>query len=366
MKRYAGPALMKRWIWIVSLLCIGTLKAQSIAIGSWRTHFSYQSARLLTATESKVFCAVENGLFSYSVDDRSIRKLSKLDGLSGAGVTAMAYHPDQTVLVIGYSSGQVDLIFEDEIININDIANSSLQGSKAINAVSFGSDQVFLGTDLGVIVIDLARRQIVENYIQIGSGGAQAQVVEVLVTMNTLWIKTQEGVQAGDLDQNLLDVNNWTRFPSTGGYEELTLVGSLIHAKSMNELVIFNGVAWENAAFPLPEGTTKLYDLNGQLYTSAGNMLFRLDESGFNVELSAAGTLIKDVVLLDNQIYLADHEIGLMDENGDVISPSGPVTDVYSGIKVIDDQVYGFHAPNVFTYDGSQQVSAFSLFSDSI
>ena len=81
MKRYVDPALMKRWIWIVSLLCVGTLKAQNIAIGSWRTHFSYQSARLLTATESKVFCAVENveclerrGLMGYIIGTSCMRR----------------------------------------------------------------------------------------------------------------------------------------------------------------------------------------------------------------------------------------------------------------------------------------------------
>ena len=83
MRHFAEHVSLKRWAINSLLLLYGwSIVAQDIPIGTWRTHFSYNDARLLTASTDKLFCAVENGLFSRDLESGETRKLSKIDGLS--------------------------------------------------------------------------------------------------------------------------------------------------------------------------------------------------------------------------------------------------------------------------------------------
>ena len=224
MKHFAGPAFMKHCIRVSFLLLCFYAVGQEIPIGTWRTHYSYNNARVLESTEDKLFCAVENGLFSFDLREQAIRKLSKLDGLSGAGVSALHYSSQNNVLVIGYSSGLIDLIYEDRIETLRDVADSDLEVEKRINAIAAADGSAYVGTSLGVIVIRLDAGRITENFAQIGSGGSQVEVNEVVVLGEEIFVRTNEGIQSGNLSQNLLDFNNWTMYPSTEGIRELTLV----------------------------------------------------------------------------------------------------------------------------------------------
>ena len=363
MKHFAGPAFMRLWARIISLLLGFGVYAQDIAVGTWRTHFSYQNARTLVATEDKVFCAVENGLFSYDTDDQSVRKLSKLDGLSGAGISAMDYNSEDRVLIIGYSSGLIDLIYEDEIVSIRDVANSNLEGDKNINDLSMGNNQAFLGTDLGVIVIDLSNGQISENYVQIGSGGNEVSVEEVHLIENSLFIRTNEGIQSGSLNQNLLDFNNWTMYPGTGSFREMNLIGDDLYALADESLFQFSNGNWEDTNVDLPSGADKIFEVNDQLFTFSAGDILRLNESDFELVVETQAPQVNDIASLQNQLYIADGMVGLINENGENLSPSGPLSDTYSRIKVLRNEVYGFHAPSVFFYNGTQKIDSYSFFS---
>ena len=65
--------------------------SQDIEQGTWRTHLNYQSARIIQATTNKVFCATENGLFYIDQEDNTVNILTKIDGFSDIGISAMGY-----------------------------------------------------------------------------------------------------------------------------------------------------------------------------------------------------------------------------------------------------------------------------------
>lgn len=364
MKHCADPAFMKHWVRIGSLLFCLAGFGQDIAIGTWRTHYSYQNARILESTEDKIFCAVENGLFSYSLSDNSIRKLSKLDGLSGAGISAMQYDDGGQVLIIGYSSGLIDLVYDNRIETLREVAESKLEGEKKINAATSAEGKAYLATNFGIIVIDLLKSQISESFEQIGSSGTQVTVSEIDIRNNRLFIVTDEGIQSGMLDQNLLDFNNWTMYGSTFDLKELTVVGNEVYALNGNNLFRLNNVAWESTNYDLPEGAEKLFGINDLLYTCSGNAIFKLNGETFDLEMTTAASKINDLQLLGGKFYMADAEAGLLDEAGNPLSPSGPLEDTYSNIEILDNEVYGFHAPSIDEYDGSQEVESYSQFSD--
>ena len=98
----------------------------NIPIGTWRNHLAYNKARIVHQVEDNIFCVTENGLFIYRTDDNSIQLLSKIDGLNDIIISAINYQIETGSLVLGYTSGNVDLIKDQEILNIPDIRDANL------------------------------------------------------------------------------------------------------------------------------------------------------------------------------------------------------------------------------------------------
>ena len=365
MKHFAGLVFKKRWLnstlLIISCVFAG---AQDIAIGTWRTHFSYQDARIIELTPEKIFCAVENGLFSYEIATGEIRRLSKIDGLSDVGISAMKYDPLNHVLIIGYRSGFVDFIYEDRILSISDIANTTLDVNKTINDITLTNGKAYLATDLGVIVANTASATVDENFVQIGSGGSTVNVLEVLISGDSIIIRTGEGIQSGNLSTNLLDFNSWTRYPATIGFTELTNVNDEIYALSSSDLMQRTNDQWEDTGVDLPVGAEKLFGIGDNLFTASEGVVYRLNLNEFLEFSQVSASSINDLNFIGSTIILADSELGLTDQNNSIFYPAGPLSDSFSNIKVIADQVYGFHAPSPLTYDGTETQPSFSVFAE--
>ncbi|MEO9483151.1 MAG: hypothetical protein ABJG47_06885 [Ekhidna sp.] len=364
MKRFVDHASLRRWsLSSLVLICGWFAFSQNIAVGTWRTHFSYNDARHLEVTADKIFCSTANGLFSREILNGSIRRLSKIDGLSDVGVSALAYNAALNVLVIGYRSGNIDFVFENELLNISDLAQSNLVGDKTINEIAFGASETFLGTDLGVIVVNTASAEIVENYVQIGTGGMAIEVFEIVSKNDSLFIRTNEGIQSGRLSSNLLDFANWERYPLTSSFNNLTLVEDRVYAVSGSALMSFSSGSWSDTGFNLPTGATRLFDANGELLTASEGTIYQLGVGGFEATVTATAVSINDIASVNDALYFADGEQGLLNTSGDKLSPSGPVSDSFSNFRVIGNDLYGFHAPSPFSYDGAAQVENFSRFS---
>lgn len=364
MKRFAGLAFLKPWALSSLLLWSLFSSAQDIAVGTWRTHFSYSSARIIEETSDKVFCASENGLFSIDLQDNSIRKLSKIDGLSDMGISAMKYDPFNKVLVIGYRSGLVDFVFEDAIKTIDGIFNSNLEGDKQINDIAFDSERTYLATGLGVIVINTIRSEIVENYVQIGEGGSEVIILEMSLLDNQIFAQTNEGIQSGFTSNNLLDFNNWVHYPTTSSLSYITQAEGQYYAVNESELFRFSNSLWDNTDILLPNSSSKIFSINGQIYTVGNGTIYQLIDNTFEPQINTEATSINDLTFVGNEFLLADEEKGLISQNGEELSPDGPISDDFLNVRVIENAVFGFHAPSPFTYNGSIKKNGYSLFSD--
>lgn len=365
MKHFADLASLRQWALSSLILLAGLVSwAQDIAMGTWRTHFSYQEARHLAITDDKIFCASENGFFSRELAAGSIRKLSKIDGLSDVGVSALKYNSNLKVLVIGYRSGYVDFVFEDKILSISDIAESSLDVDKSINDIAFKGSHTFLATDLGVIVIRTHDAAITENFVQIGSGGDAVEVLEIEVLDNSLFIRTEEGVQSGSLNTNLLDFESWNMYAGSGGYTDLTLVGNDLYVVSSGSLMRLSGEVWQDTGHDLPAEASRIFESEGELLTAGGGSIYNYAGAGFTSISPITSEEVNDVELRDGTFFLADGENGLVDASGTQLSPTGPWSDEMSNFRVLDNQVYAFHAPSPFAFTSSEQQDFYSLFAE--
>ncbi len=338
---------------------------QDIAIGTWRTHFNYKNIQVMQETETKVFCAAENGFFSYDFVTGETRKLSKIDGLSDIGVTAMAYSTSINVLILGYKSGIIDLIFENETIGLTAIATSNLNRGKTINKIFIKGSNAYLASDFGIIVIDLIRAEISANFLQIGTNGVDAVAEDILIRDDSIFVLTKEGIQVGNLTDNLLDFNNWKQFSGTSTVDQLVHSETGLYALNNTRLLRLSGRSWVDSGIELPTESRNLISIQDRLFTSVRGLIYELNGNFFEMILSTKATTINDLALdMFGNVVIGTETLGLLDEEGIPLSPKGPIRDDFYKIKIVENQVYAFYAPNALSYDGSEQVIEYSLFSD--
>ena len=353
------------YIFIVMLLLISVAApAQDIPIGTWRTHFSYNRvSQLETNGTNLVYAANESGLFILDQEDNSINVLSKLDGLQEQEVSSLHYHGPTSALYIGYQSGNLDIIVEGEIINIDLITDSQVIGSKTINDILDDGDNVYLLTDFGVLKFNPQTFVVTETVREIGNDGEPLLVHQGSFLNDTLYIATEEGVLATNVvnNINLADPSGWRRFGADDGLIQSPFQLSLA---VNSELIVGSS---ENGLFQyLEEGSwTKLSQLDGASFVfsevsneraliSTNNGLFALNDqlNLIEIEDNLVNHALAAIELADGNLFVGDDQNGLIaltDAGSQSVIPSGPVSNDIFRLRKQSNGVYGFAG----TYDES-------------
>lgn len=196
-----------------------SIQAQ-IPNGTWRDNFACYRGKSLAITKEKVYCGFENGgMLSYNISSGEMEKVSKVTGLSDIDITALCYAEDQNELIIGYESGNIDILTDDGVVNLPDIANKSMTASKIINKIKVYDDLAYLACDFGIVVVDLSDNLINDSYM-FGDGGTAIQVNDLEIFSDYIYAATELGLYYADVNaSNLVDnsfwnVNTETPYPS--------------------------------------------------------------------------------------------------------------------------------------------------------
>jgi ligand-binding sensor domain-containing protein len=121
----------------------------STPVGTWRTHFNYKKAKALAQAGNLIYCATEQGLFYYDKSANEANILTKLDGLSNNQIAQIKIHTSLKLLIIGYTSGALDLVQLDsqfeptsQIITLKFIEeNTAILSSKKFQILAFTKTQ---------------------------------------------------------------------------------------------------------------------------------------------------------------------------------------------------------------------------------
>ncbi|MDA3953776.1 MAG: T9SS type A sorting domain-containing protein [Bacteroidales bacterium] len=206
-----------------------------IGVGEWRDHLPFVYSIAVTQSPSKVYVASENGVFSYSKKNQNIEKLTKVNILSDVGVSSIAYSDENSVLAVGYSNGNLDLVFDNEVFNLSDIKREMISGSKSINHILFIDEYAYLSCGFGIVVINVQKREVKDTYY-IGNFGGLLQVNQLVLSNNYLYAATNEGVFIADYtNYNLADYSNWQIITAIPNY---TSKFNAIYVDDNNNLLV--------------------------------------------------------------------------------------------------------------------------------
>jgi len=225
MKRFSFRILLLANVFLA--LGYTTVKAQ-LGVGQWRTHISYAFIQHVANGGDYLYAAANKGLFRYDIGNGSIEPYTTVTRLSDVGISAVCYDVDKSVLLVGYSNGNLDLVYEDKTVNIADFKRKAILGDKRIYDIVVDNQEMYLATGIGVLVFDLTKKEFKDTYV-LGNDGAYLRVTKLALQGDYIFAGTQQGFFVGEKGSaELLFDEGWEAF-SIGGLEnrEVTAFSAL-------------------------------------------------------------------------------------------------------------------------------------------
>ncbi|OYT16834.1 MAG: hypothetical protein B7C24_05695 [Bacteroidetes bacterium 4572_77] len=202
---------MNKYFTFLLLLVSTGIFAQSIGVGQWRDELPYRETIAVAVTDDIVYGATPYSLFTFRKEDNSMKRYSKINGLSDLGVSTIAYSDSEDVLFVAYSNTNIDLIRDGQIINISDIKRKQILGKKTINNIYFIDEIAYLSCGFGIVLIDIKKEEVKDTWY-IGDEGNSMEVFDIVHEGNTIYAATENGIRIADLeDDNLANFQSWTK-----------------------------------------------------------------------------------------------------------------------------------------------------------
>ncbi|HYG16498.1 MAG TPA: hypothetical protein VEC12_12145, partial [Bacteroidia bacterium] len=182
--------------------------SQSTGTGQWRIHLPYKNTRGIAETPRYVYTWTNFGFYRYDKEVNASERLSKIQGFSDIAVSYIKYNPANDVLVIAYQDGNIDIVQDNTIININDLQRASINGFKDAQNILFRDNFAYLACTFGIVKLDVERIEITATYDELSLG----DINDLAFWRDSLYIATSQGIYAGSELTNLSDSQFWEKF----------------------------------------------------------------------------------------------------------------------------------------------------------
>lgn len=380
---------------------------ENVAIGSWRDHLSYYQTNKMTKVGSRILVTAGSAMFFYNTKDNSVEKFSKVSGLSDAGITNVAYDSVSECIVVVYENSNIDIIQNDKVYNISDIKIRSIEGSKAINNITFYNGKAYLSCGFGIVVLDLLRKEIFETYY-IGENSSKINVNNTVIFHDSIYAATASGLLVAPLSSAFLASSSaWQRQASFNSNSDAQVsylfvfnnrlhAGTITNGAKANMFVYNNSNSWDtifkDSWFANTLGSYWLKQTGNYLvarsWGTSSTMISVFDTNYnqvciFDIELRPImyeGGDVKmipefgDAIIEDNTLYLSHKTAGGLiridnfqtQTTARSFYPNGPLSNdvcsltstgskiyVAPGGKNAQGELRGLKA-NIYTFDGTQ------------
>lgn len=373
--------MRKLFLILSALLPAGVVNAQNLPLGSWREHLSFTHALFVNNTAGRVYCGTDQALFYLDKSDNSVQRYSKINGLSDVGISRMDYSDEQKVLVVCYSNSNMDLIYDNGIVNVSDIERRSATGDKTIYDISFNGRFAYLATGFGVLALDLVKAEIKETYV-IGLTGNEVPVYAVTNDGTYIYATTDDGILRGEIANP--DLNNFAEwqlvFPDTDPSLNYSAIRSINGRLAVNfNSVITDSVVILNASTFAIEKTlvagnfdTRQLRISGNRFYFVNNYTVQEWDSDFQNKLREVfgGSVYTNTDMYGvspgdgSTLYIADGNNGLVEYRSDTdvsfTIPNSPASSRCSYLYHNGKTLYVAHGVN--RWNDSYDTDGYSTF----
>ena len=176
------------------------------AIGTWKVYPSYSEVSDIVPTGKEIFVLASNSLYSYNVNDGSLRTYSNNDLLNGCNIQNIVWVNAAKKLVITYSDYTIDLLsLNGDVENISALADKQTTDDKTINSIYVDGQYAYLATGFGIVKVNAKDATIADSY------NLGYKVNYCYISGNYLYAASEiKGLMKCQLTANLLNKNEWS------------------------------------------------------------------------------------------------------------------------------------------------------------
>lgn len=341
-----------------------------IPVLTWRSHFSYNQVIDIAQSPNRIYAASPNGLFYVDLDEFSINKLTKNDGLSDVSMGAIGYDSDTDILVIGYANGNIDLVETNSITNIKTFRDASLIGGKTFHDIAFNNGLAYLSSDQGVLVIDLSTKEVIESYQNLSQDGERLTVWQTAFFENSIYAATSKGILSASLntDVNRQDFNNWDRQLTDQSFTGIETNGTELISSSNTDLYQFSANQW-TSAFSFNQPIEDFYLNTTGAFVLTSNAVFEIRGQDVNtvLDLTNSQNTASNLLINGSNFWVGDGINGLSryaTTEGESFLPNGPSSDDNWSLHTHGSEVLLLHGgfnEDVRTLGRAGTLSSFTL-----
>ncbi|WP_100614442.1 type IX secretion system anionic LPS delivery protein PorZ [Confluentibacter citreus] len=321
----------------------------------WEGHFSFYDIKDVVESDTKIYAAAQNAIFSYNKQTRELEELTTIHGLSGESISTIYYSDIYELLIIGYENGLIEIAFDNDnqVLTINDIVDKVTipPNNKRINHFNDYQNVVYISTNYGVSVFDLDRLEFGDTYF-IGNSGTQIQVSQTTIIGDEIYASClgNNGIRKAQVSSpNLIDYQNWQTIV-TGSFSAIeTLEDKLFTIRTDN--TIFQ--VTNNTLSPLFQYANPPEDIravNGHLIVTTTNNVFVYDIN-FNLLSQASvipsfNTQFTSGTIDSEYIYIGTKDFGVLKTlisspvDFEEVHPEGPLLNTPFSIQATPNNLW--------------------------
>lgn len=340
--------MTKSQFFLVSLLfsMMSAAMGQGIPMGGWRIHLPYNAVNSLAEGPEKLYVGAERGFYSFHKKSGEIELYSKVNGFSDVEVSKLAFHNDLNLLFIAYANTNIDILKSNGVIvNISAIKRESILGIKRINDIHFQGNLAYLSCSFGIVVVDLEKNEIRDNYINIGPGATSINIESVAFYGDYIYAATRFGLMRAHLNDqdSWQDFNKWS-FARTAEYtDHLKVFKNELYAVVDSVLEVYDGSTWRYFESNARRVTVSLDVNHDHLVVAQHKQITVVDPAG-NRRLLPENIINYALIDVEGFVWTGGQFTGLMridkSRNYSFLTPNGPFGPTSFSMASVGDQIW--------------------------
>ncbi|RQP14840.1 MAG: T9SS C-terminal target domain-containing protein [Chryseobacterium sp.] len=296
--------------------------------GRWYDLFSYNNVKVLADADDKIIAATENGIFYYTPSSGEITKLSKATGLHEVKITAFAYDKASKTMIVGYRSGNMDIVTENGIYYIVDIPMANQIVKKAIKHISVEDGVAVITVENGISLFDIKKREFNDTAL------FSFVINEAVKRGNTVYAATANGIIKHATDTSFPVSSTWTTVQS-GNFTQITS-GSVLAAATADRVVYGDNFATLSGSF------TDVKDVSADkdILVIDGKAVYRYSLQGSLISQTNTDHTLNSALVKNGRLYAASELAGVITPENKSIKPDGPYNNKAYKLSLLKDEIW--------------------------
>ena len=334
----------------------------------WKGYFSYNEIVDVESASNEVFASTQNALFSQVIASSNLNIYNSITGLKPDVISTIHHSESFNKTFVGNKNGLILIQNSDGSVTtkVDVIEEVPVPpNKKKINDFYEFNGRLYVATDYGISVIDVATSEFITTYF-IGTAGEETEVLQTTVLNNEIYAVTRSfGIRKANINNpNLFDFSQWQTFDTSFWTGIVTFNNQLVATNTNARTYSYNGASFQEILNHNQIGL-KLKTNGNELIITTQNNIYVLGQS-FNImahitQIPDLNVKFTAVTVVDEFIYIGTEKNGLFSTpitNPTVftaMSPNGPLQNYAFRVKKGKNKLWMVHG------DYSQQFNPYPL-----